>query len=482
MQRNLRRGEVVLSGGSSRPSQHDPTPRFITEFTPRFLPVTAAAPSTPRPRSPKSTPPPATSTSASSTSSSSAVLDRILRAVRVGHHDRALASYELHLPTLLSPSPDSSLSHSEVAYVYRMMADCHRALGQYQQAEAVLLSALHHCEEAILLLPPSAPHSVRHPLLLDQQAVHHLLGDTYTALSEKCDESTEFEEAKRLALEALELACKAEEEATALLAECRGAEEEREVKEALLSAEINVAVVYERLITLSKPATSLPPPLTSSSSPLPDPDALDSSSHYLRVAKRRLRGAYRAAVSFALHQYQFLCQWHLMLVEEKGGVKGEAVKHVREGLQVFERCRAEGKSKELEWKEAEWKKEEMSCLKYGAALVWDMEDEGEMADEVGSSRRELLVEAFGWIDRVRRQIKAGEVEVEEEERRRVVQLFNDLRKRTREVESGVVSGGGPLQEQLKLNAKQGRNQGGKTAMSAAPQKRRKVVLEEEEGR
>ena len=337
-----------------------------------------------------------------------------------------------------------------------MLGDCHAALGQWEDARTVLLAALHHCESTIALLPRTSPS---YPALIAQQQVLHLLGDVHTALSEATPPSSSSPSlATSLALTALSYACRAEEEAEALLVEGeRDAEEEREVKEAILSAQINVAMAHSRLITL------LPPPLnhsTSSPSPSPSPSPtlpaspgadLHPPEYHLREAKRRLRKAYASARSFTLHLYMFLCQWHLMRVEVVGGVKGEAVRHVREGLTVFERCRADAKSGEVEWEEAEWKREERQLLVEGAALVCDVVDEGERGghevngegeEREDGERKELVAEAFGWIDRVRRQIRGGEAKVDEEERRRVVRLFNTLRQRLVQLEQGGVGQAG----------------------------------------
>ena len=341
------------------------------------------------------------------------MLDRILQIVRAGDHARALALYAKHLPTLLDVSPLTCLTHRDIGHAYRMVGECHRALGDYPQAEAALLSALHHCEESLALLSPAFPPDSQLQALLDVQQIHHLLGDTYVALSEAADDHSG---ACHLALEALELACKAEDEATALLSDDLDAERDKEVKEALLSAHINVAVVYQRLMALA----ALPPP----SPPLAEP--LDSPAHYLRLSQKRLKKAYTAAKSFSLHLYQFLCQWHLLQGEVKGGEKAAALVHAKEGLEVFQRCRAEGKSRQLEWEEAEWKREEVDLLIEGAKVVRDMLEGGEVEDGPQAAE-EMRAEAFGWVDGLRRRMKAGEIEVEEEKRREVVRLFNALK-------------------------------------------------------
>ena len=331
-----------------------------------------------------------------------------------------------------------------------MIGECHRALSAYPQAEAALLSALHHCEEAIALIPPLTP-SAHYQALLDLQQVHHLLGDTYVGLSEAAEDSTS---ACQLALEALELAAKAEDEAVGLLSGNLDPEQDREIKEAVLSAHINVAVVYQRLMTLA----AEPPP----DPPLAEP--LKGPGHYLTLSQKRLRKAYRTAQSFLLHQYQFLCQWHLMQGEVKGGAKAEALVHVREGLEVFERCRADGKSRTLEWQESEWKREEVDLLIEGTSVVWDLQVEGE--DETGEER-EWRAEAFGWIDRVRRQWKAKEIELDKEKKKRVIRLFNALK-----AGKGVTDGGRQWAALVEKDSNSGRGQDGS---SIQPIKRRKVL-------
>ena len=430
MQRNSRRGEAH----STTATHHDRAPHFITEFTPR-IPAFPSRRTTPTPTHfcPPSSPHPSPALPLTPSPAPPYDIDRILPLVRSGQYQRALLLYQSHA-TLLTPLPPSHSTQRDLAHVHRMMGDCYGALGRWEEARLSLLSALHHCEESISLLPHCSPS---YPSLIAHQQILHLLGDAHTALSEASpnpqppNPSPSHPTPHSLALTALSYASRAEEEAQALLTDDaeRGAEEEREVKEAVLSAKINVAIAHCRFITLSSPQPQTPT-LTPTSSPSAE---LHPPSYHLREAKRQLRRAYQSARSFALHQYEFLCQWHLMRVEVMGDVGGEAVRHVREGLTVFERCRSDARSRTLEWGEAEWKADERSLLIEGAALVCDIV-EGGRGEEEGGERRELIAEAFGWINRVRMQIKGGEVELDEEERRRVVRLFNRLRQRQAELD------------------------------------------------
>ena len=187
----------------------------------------------------------------------------------------------------------------DTARVWRMIGECQQKLEVWQDSSLSFSSALSLIDSAIDL--PQLPRHWRYDVLILQQQLHHLMGDTHLALSEAMGED-DTAAAIELAREALQYGKKAEVEARELLDGVAQDEDDMEVKEALMGAGINVARAYTRLMITH--TALVPPPYHPRSHRRSHP--LHSSTDYFRLAKRKLESSYKAAVTFALHQYQFL--------------------------------------------------------------------------------------------------------------------------------------------------------------------------------
>ena len=111
------------------------------------------------------------------------ILDSIRPLFVHGRYSAALSRYQQLRITLLG-SPDSRSVEwlVETARVWRMIGECQQKLEAWQDSSLSLSSALSLVDSAIDL--PTLPRHWRYDVLILQQQLHHLMGDTHLALSE----------------------------------------------------------------------------------------------------------------------------------------------------------------------------------------------------------------------------------------------------------------------------------------------------------
>ena len=257
------------------------------------------------------------------------------------------------------------------------------------------------------------------------------------------------------------------------------------MKESLMGAGINIARAYTRLMTLARQLSASPPPLPSS-------ESLPSATDYFRLAKRKLESSYKAAVTFALHQYQFLAYWNMAELHLADDNSTEALHYY--GLllsDVFRKCGEDAVSRVLEWPVEHWQAEELSTQLTAGALVRRMVEEGEV---VGGEAVELVKVGFGWLNAARRAVKGGGrsasgdsgVVVDVEQKNVVAVLFNWMKSELgrREVRGPAVaahcgSESGVGRNGIRLSGSVSRHSDKQDTKQQQPVKRRKLTTQSE---
>ena len=386
----------VLRRPGERPqrihNQPPPTPaqyRPIAPSATSLLPLISHSQPQPLPVAPPRAPPTSTLT-----------LDSIRPLFLDGNYSTALTRYQqLRLALLSKPDSRSVEWLVDTARVWRMIGECQQKLEAWQDSSLSFSSALSLVDSAIDL--PQLPRQWRYDVLILQQQLHHLMGDTHLALSEAMEDD-DTAAAIELACEALQYGKKAEVEARELLDGVAIDEDEMEVKEALMGAGINIARAYTRLMSLTRQPSS---PLPSSSSPPSSTSTPPSSTDYFRLAKRKLESSYKAAVTFALHQYQFLAYWNLAELQLADHNPLEALHYYSLLLtEVFRKCREDAVSKLIEWPVEQWAAEELCVQLTAGRLVRRIVDEGEVGDVEAV---EWLRVGFRWLNAARLLVKSG---------------------------------------------------------------------------
>ena len=325
-----------------------------------------------------------------------------------------------------------------------MIGECQQKLEVWQDSSLSLSSALSLVDTAIDL--PQLTRQWRYDVLILQQQLHHLMGDTQLALSETVGVDDTAAAIERVR-EALQYGKKAEVEARELLDGVAEDEDDMEVKEALMGAGINIARAYTRLMTLARHSPS-------------SPSSASSSTDYFRLAKRKLESSYKAAVTFALHQYQFLAYWNMADLHLADNNPLEALHYYHSLLaDVFRKCREDAVSKVIEWGVEQWMAEELCVVVTAGGLIRRLIEEGEVGEVDGL---EWLRIGFRWLNAARLVVKGGSsssssgsggggggvvVEVDVVQKNEIAVLFNWMkaeliRREGSGASAGVSSGGG----------------------------------------
>ena len=329
-----------------------------------------------------------------------------------GQYTAALSRYQQLRHSLLgAPNARSVEWLITTARVWRMIGECQQKLEVWQDSSLSFSSGLSLVDAALDL--PQLSRQWRYDVLILQQQLHHLMGDTHLALSETVGVD-DTAAAIELAREALQWGKKAEGEARELLDGVAQDEDDMEVKEALMGAGINIARAYTRLMTLSRQSSD-----SSSASP--------SSTDYFRLAKRKLEASYKAAVTFTLHQYQFLAYWNMADLQLADTNPIEALHYYTLLLgDVFRKCREDAVSKTIDWPVEQWQAEELCVQLTAGQLVRQLVEEAEVS---GVEAVEWLRVGFRWLNAARLVVKGsmsgeGAVAVDMAQKNEIAGLFN----------------------------------------------------------